>query len=60
MYERDIYPMRTQACNDYGGCYFREACQKGTWHMVQRWLLAKTEESHWDFANPEGEKGVTD
>lgn len=59
-YESMTFPMRTQACHDYGGCYFREACRKSSWAMVERWLEEKTTESHWDFMNPEAEEGVVD
>jgi hypothetical protein len=59
-YEAGVFPMRTQACHDYGGCYFREACKKSSWPMIERWLEANTVESHWDFMNPEAEEGVVD
>lgn len=59
-YEADLFPMRTGACHDFGGCYFRDACKKSSWPMIERWLLANTNESHWDFMNPEAEEGVVD
>lgn len=60
MYEKDVWPQRTGSCGDYGGCYFRDACKKSNWHTVDKWLRENTEESVWDFANPEAEKGITD
>jgi len=59
-YKADHFPMRTGACHDFGGCYFRDACKKSSWPMIERWLLANTTESHWDFMNPEAEEGVVD
>jgi hypothetical protein len=56
--EADVWPKRTTACGDYGGCFFRECCQQEHWHAIETWLKSKTIESHWDFMNPEGEKGV--
>lgn len=55
-----IFPKRTTACNDYGGCFFREACRCDGWPNIERWLLSNTSHSVWDFANPEKEEGVVD
>jgi hypothetical protein len=52
--------MRTNSCDAYGGCYFRDACQKEYQPQVEAWLEFNTQESVWDFTNPEGEEGVTD
>jgi hypothetical protein len=54
------WPMRTNSCDAYGGCYFRDACQKEYQPQVEAWLEFNTQESVWDFTNPEGEEGVTD
>jgi hypothetical protein len=58
--ERDVWAMRTEACSDYGGCYFRDACQKEYWSSIDDWLLANTTHSVWDFMNPDKEEGVVD
>ncbi|MCP4902591.1 MAG: PD-(D/E)XK nuclease family protein [bacterium] len=50
-----IFPKKTTACNDFGGCPFRECCKQGSWAARKRWLDGSTEESHWDFAEPEKE-----
>ncbi len=50
------FPQRTQACNDWGGCGYREACLAGGGFEVEQWLKNYTEEEHWDFADPEGSK----
>lgn len=54
------WPKRTSACNDFGGCYYRECCAKSSWRMRDEWLRAKTIESSWDFMNPDQEEGVVD
>lgn len=60
-YEEDqMFPKRTLACNDYGGCLFRDACKKSHWHTREKWLESNTIESHWDPLNPEDEEGVVD
>lgn len=60
-YEKDDrYPKRTTACRDYGGCFFRGACQKANWRTRENWLRSKTIRSVWDPLNPEEEEGITD
>lgn len=54
------WPMRTTSCSDYGGCYYRGACQQSTPVMVEKWLEANTKYSEWDFTNPEGEEAETE
>ena len=54
------FPKRTTACNDFGGCYFRDACKSDGWPNIERWLLQNTIHSVWDFANPDKEEGVVD
>lgn len=54
------WPMRTTACDAYGGCYFRDACQKEHPAQVEKWLEFNTIYSVWDFTNPEGEEGIAD
>ena len=54
------FPKRTTACNDFGGCFFRDACKSDGWPNIERWLLANTIHSVWDFANPDKEEGVVD
>lgn len=58
--EQGVFPMRTDACDDYGGCYFRDACKRDGWGSIQRWLEANTVESVWDFMDPDSEEGVVD
>ena len=53
--EEGFFPMRTEACNDYGGCFFREACQKEYWTSTESWLLDNTTEDRWDFLNRGGD-----
>lgn len=53
-----IWPMRTSACNDYGGCFFREACNTGNWAQIEQWLKARTIHSVWDPLNPDREEGL--
>jgi len=50
------FPLRTHACNDFGGCGYREACLSGSGFEIEQWLENYTEEKHWDFTNPEGEE----
>lgn len=52
------WPMRTAACDDYGGCFFRNACRQDNPRAIERWLSLNTVESTWDFHNPEGEAGL--
>lgn len=59
-HRKQVFPMRTGACNDYSGCYFRDCCKKSSGAMQMKWLEANTTESKWDFMNPEAEEGVTD
>lgn len=54
----DIWPMRTTACGDYGGCFFRECCNLGNWSSIETWLEDKTIHSVWDPLNPEREEGI--
>lgn len=56
--EEERWPMRTTACGDYGGCFFREPCNSGDWSTIERWLKANTVESHWDPLHPEEEVGL--
>ncbi len=58
--EKDVWPMRTAACDDFGGCMFREACQFDHWKDIENWLLSNTTESVWDYTNPTEEKGNVD
>jgi len=53
-----IWPMRTTACGDYGGCFFRACCNEGSWPSIQQWLLDKTVESFWDPMNRDREEGL--
>ena len=49
------FPQRTHACNDFGGCGYREACLAGSGFEIEQWLKNYTEEREWDFTNPGGE-----
>jgi len=57
---KGMFPKRTDACDDYGGCYFREACKRDGWPNIERWLITNTIHSVWDFANPDKEEGTVD
>jgi len=48
------FPQRTHACNDFGGCGYREACLAGSGFEIEQWLKNYTEEREWDFTNPGG------
>lgn len=54
------FPKRTTACEDFGGCFFRDACRRDGWGNIERWLKTNTAESVWDFADPKAEKGTVD
>lgn len=56
--ETGNWPMRTNGCNDYGGCFFRDCCSQGNWAAIERWLEDRTVFSVWDPMNPELEKGL--
>lgn len=49
------FPQRTQACNDFGGCGYREACLSSGGFEIEQWLSNYTNEDEWDFTNPDGE-----
>lgn len=52
----DKWPMRTTACGDYGGCFFRQCCNRGNWPSIEQWLEERTVFSYWDPLNPEREE----
>lgn len=54
------FPKRTSSCEDYGGCFFRDACRRDGWGNIERWLKVKTIKNVWDFADPNKEEGVVD
>lgn len=54
----DRWPMKTQGCEKYGGCFFRDACNTGSWFAIEGWLKQKTVESSWDPLNPDVEVGL--
>lgn len=54
----DTWPMRTTACNDYGGCFFRQPCRSGSWFAIEEWLKERTVFSVWDPLNKEMERGL--
>jgi len=49
------FPQRTNACGDFGGCGYREACLAGSSFEVEAWLKNYTVEREWDFTNPSEE-----
>lgn len=50
------FPQRTNACQDFGGCHFRQACRaSGAWE-IEDWMENNTIYSHWDFTNPDAEE----
>lgn len=56
--ETETWPMRTNACDDFGGCYFRDCCKLSSWAMIEDWLENNTTISNWDPMNPEEETGL--
>lgn len=48
------FPQRTDSCDRYGGCDYREACLSGSGFEIEQWLKNDTEYRHWDFTNPDG------
>ena len=57
-WERGMWPMKTSACGDYGGCFFKKCCNSGSNSSMEQWLQDFTIESVWDTLNPEQEKGI--
>ena len=49
------FPQRTNACGDYGGCGYRDACLSGSGFEIESFLKTETVEHKWDFMNPDGE-----
>ena len=49
------FPQRTNACGDFGGCGYRDACLSGSGFEIEEFLKAETVEHKWDFMNPDGE-----
>ena len=49
------FPQRTNACSDYGGCGYRDACLSGSGFEIEEFLKNETVEHKWDFMNPDGE-----
>lgn len=56
--ETGKWPMKTDACDDWGGCFFRDACNSGSWYSIEQWLKQHTINSVWDPLNPEEEEGL--
>ena len=56
--ESGKWPMRTAACDDWGGCYFRSCCNEGAWRDIESWLKEHTIYSVWDPMRPEREEGL--
>lgn len=52
------FPQRTEACGDFGGCGYRDACRTGGEYELNKWLESNTIYSEWDFANPGMEVAV--
>lgn len=50
------FPQRTSACSDYGGCYYRKACQCDSAWQLEEWLKSETQYSEWDFTEPDKEE----
>jgi len=48
------FPQRTDSCDRFGGCDYREACLAGSGFEIEQWLKNETEYHHWDFTNPDG------
>jgi hypothetical protein len=56
--EKKRWPMNTSACNDYGGCFFTECCNRSDWSSIELWLKENTIHSEWDPLDPEKEEGL--
>lgn len=56
--ESGMWVMQTTACNDYGGCFFKDACNTGSWSDIERFLEEKTIHSIWDPLEPDLEEGL--
>lgn len=50
------FPQRTNACGDFGGCRFRDACRSGSGFELNTWLDNNTIHSEWDFMDPDKEE----
>lgn len=48
-----IWPMRTTSCDNWGGCYYRQACNEASWFSIEQWLQERTKYSVWDPMHPE-------
>ena len=53
------FPQRTDSCNDFNGCWYREPCKSSSGWEIEQWLENNTVYSHWDFANPDKEESKT-
>lgn len=40
---------RTNSCNMYSGCFYREACLQSSWGRIEGWLEDHTVEYIWNF-----------
>ena len=49
------FPQRTNACEDFGGCGYREACLSGSAFEIEAYLKNDTVEKEWDFTSPDKE-----
>ncbi|MEE8113062.1 MAG: hypothetical protein V3T23_01785 [Nitrososphaerales archaeon] len=49
------FPQRTDACLDFGGCGYREACLSGSAYEIEQYLKNDTIEKEWDFTAPDKE-----
>jgi hypothetical protein len=49
------FPQRTNACTDFGGCGYREACLSGSAFEIEQYLKNDTIEKEWDFTAPDKE-----
>lgn len=56
--EKEFWPMYTSACGDFGGCFFREACNSGSWPTIERFLEQRTVYSEWDPMDQSKEVGL--
>lgn len=49
------WPQRTGACEDFGGCFYKDACKGDSAFGIEFFLKNQTDYSEWDFNDPNKE-----
>ena len=57
-YDKNTWPMNTNACQNWGGCPYRQACKKDSDEEIEEWLTNNTQFIVWDFTNPDADDSV--